>query len=359
MSEIILAVVVFVAGVFGSTVTIAALLFFFPEKVEKWWSMFLGVLLRLGLTVRGLHKQYVLHDIQSRVNHFLRTTSADLPGLLTNSVRLQWVDGSISRQAMIDGKTVVVRLRREDREETNFVHGVCLFVSKSLLFKAKRYLSPPQAEATDLYIAMKLLEREKPSIVDHFLEDYLHPAVDDRKSNTARIFDDLAVVDEGRLLFPIYLRELEFLGEKVFGGRKDRLIIDEVTNLIDFLKAFVGREVGQPSVDLDFFGSYCRFAVVIVGKAFKLAHESIRPYTGFIRNTLAPAGVETIYLLGPSKNSEAILAVSEDVSDLFERYGPLRAFRARLNFKIGPQETSSALLVLRARGRQLYYPKGN
>lgn len=342
----------FVGGL-GSLGVLILLLYMTPEKVEKWAAILLKFLMTLGIGVRSLHKHYVRYDFEGRVNGFVKKHCPTLPGAVAQKVRLEWVDGSVDRQAILDGDVVVVRVRRDDPKERSFVHAVCLYVSKSLLFKAKRYISSAQGQATDLLVSLRLLEREKPTAVDHFVADYLQPAIDKKKSATARIFDDLVVVDSGHLFYSLFLQELNFLGNKVFGGRKDALIVQEVDKLIEFLKRFLNREVGDEAVDLDFFGSYCRFAVVIVGKAPTLLRASIKPYVGFIQQTLKPAKVETVYLLAPSKNAPYVQQIADAVSEEFEPY--LKAeFRGRLRIRGEHVATDQFLVILRARGRQVY-----
>jgi hypothetical protein len=355
MSEVVKYLLALGTGGVVTGFAIVLLIYLTPEKAEKWYAILLGLFLRVGGGVRGLHKRWVRHDIQGRINDFVKSECASLPGSAADRVRLEYIDGRITKQAVLDGNTVIVRLRRDDPEELNFVHGVCLFVSRSLLFKAKRYISPAQGEATDLLVSKKLLEHEKPAVVDHFLEQYLHPAIDRKKSSTARFFDDLVVIDAGKLFVPIYLQELNFLGHKVFGGRKDALIIQEVTDLIQFLKDVVNREVGQQS-DLDFRRGYCRFAIVIVGKAMKLRQESISPYLGFIREHLVPDKIETVYLLAPSKNTKHVRRIAETVADIYDVFAELE-FERVLQVKSSRQRTPQYLLVLRARDRDTYIPK--
>ncbi len=226
--------------------------------------------------------------------------------------------------------------------------------------KAKRYISTPQGEATDLLVSLRLLEREKPTTVSHFVDDYLHPATDERRhAATAETFDDLVTVDGGRLFYSIYLQELNFLGNKVFGSRKDGIIHTEVKQLIEFLKVLADREVGDTGVDLDFYGTYCLFAVVIVGKSDKLLREDIKPYVGFIMNTLIPAGIETIYLLAPARNTPYVRQIAASVGGTFDKYIEAK-FTMPLRFKTGETKQSDTyLLILRARGAQTYIQKAS
>ncbi len=356
MTEILKLIATFLIGSFGTTAAIILLIYFSPEKAEKWWSIFLRALMAIGVSTRTLHKKYLQHDIQSRVNHFVKKECSQLPGSAAQKAKIQWVDGSVTKRAVLDGNAVIVRLKRDDPHDKNFVHAVCMFVSKSLLFKAKHYISRAQGEATDLIVSMRLLQREKPSVVSYFLDGYLQPAVDKTKTSTAKVFDDLVSIDRSNLLFPVYLQELNFLGEKVFGGRKDAVIIKEVDELIQFLKAFATRKLGEDDTP-DFFGEYCRFSVVIVGRAGKLVRESIAPYVKFIEKKLVPVGVETVYLLAPAKNASYVGQIAESVANHFESYAEV-TFKRTLVRDDKPRTFPTYLRILRSKERQLYYKKG-
>jgi len=360
MNEALRFIVVGLSSVFGVGVLVLLLIYFTPNQFEKWLAMVMKAAIKLKIGARALHKQYVRHDFQGRVNEFVKENCPVLPGAAADRVRLEWVDSTVSKQAILDGNVVVVRVKREDPEERSFVHAVCLFVSKSLLFKAKKYISAPQGEATDLLVSLRLLEREKPATVSHFVDDYLHPATDKKRHPvTAEVFDDLVVVDGGRLFYSIFLQELNFLGNKVFGGRKDGVIIREVKELVGFLKKVADREVGDTDVDLDFFGEYCRFAMVIVGKSTKLVRENIKPYVGFINQKLIPAGVETVYLLAPMRNAPYVKQIAAQVGGTFDPYLEAK-FTMPLKFKDGGKRQSETYLcILRKRGAQTYIQKAS
>ena len=229
----------------GSAAIIALFILFNPEKVEKWSALLWKLLAGLGGVFRKAHKRYVKHDLQGRVNDFVNSLRKQVPGVGPTKLRVEWVDPSVARKSFIEKNEVVLRLCRDDPADHNFVHGAYLFVSGTLLRKPKRYLSPSQKEGIDLFVCTKLLEQEKPSILEVFLDEYLHPKTDDAKSKVALYVDDFALLDRGGLFFPVFLQELEYLGDKVFGRRRDDVIVTEVNGLISFLKPIAMRKVEQ------------------------------------------------------------------------------------------------------------------
>jgi len=337
----------------GPAAVILFILLLVPEKIEKWsallWKGFAG----LGGIFRCAHKRYLKHDLQGRVNEFVKTLRRQVPSVGPTKLRVEWVDPSVPRKSIIDNDTVVLRLRRDDPTEHNFVHGAYLFVSGTLLRRPKRYLSPPQKEAVDLFVCTKLLEQEKPAVVEAFLEQYLHPKTEDAKSRVSIYVDDFAIIDSGSLFFPVFVQELEYLGDKVFGKRKDQLVITEVNGLIDFLKPIANRTIGDQG-DLTFDGEYCRFGIVIVGKPSKLL-TSVEPYVNYIRNDLVRANTETIYIIARAENAGRVEEICGRFSDDYACERKVN-FKKLLRYSDRKELALQHLVVLRKRGVSIIQP---
>jgi hypothetical protein len=329
------------------TVVIILLLLFMPEKIEAWSALLWKWLSNFSSLFKNAHKRYVKHDLQGRVNGFVKRLRTQVPGVADAKMRIDWVDEKIERKAFIDQGELVIRLHRDDPMERNFIHGAYLFVSEMLLKKPKRYVSPSQGEALDLFVCGKILEAEKPSVVSVFIDDYLHPRTQEAKSKVALYVDDFGVIDKGGLFFPVLLQELEFLGDKVFGRRRDDRIIKEVENLIGFLRPIATRQIGDQG-DLDHDGQYCRFALVIVGKPSKLL-TSIEPYVTYIRNALFKKNVETIYLLGRIENNRSLDEICGRITDRYECLRQVQ-FSRFLSYGDRQELALQYLVVLRMRG---------
>ncbi len=113
------------------------------------------------------------------------------------------------------------------------------------------------------------------------------------------------------------------------------------------------RKVGDHT-DLDFNGSYCRFAIVIIGKPQKLSF-SITPYIEFIRNGLINKGVDTLYLLARSENKVQIDNICKEFFDKYTQYKAINNIRP-LQYHDRCESISQYLVVLRRKGADLITP---
>jgi len=277
------------------------------------------MLLLFGRGWQSVRRKYIKHDLQGRVNDFVRRRLKGVPGIFSGKLEVQWVDPQQERsQLLADGK-IILRLRSNDPEDHNFVHASYLFVSGSLLPRAKRYLSVPQRDAVDLFVTSKLLKEEKPHVIGFFLDEYLHPRIERPQSRLGGLLDDFDVVDQSGLFFPIFIQELEFIGDKVFGRRRDAMIAAEVNDLVQFLKKVSGRSIGEEG-DLEFPKEYCRCLIFIIGKPAKLLH-SISPYIKYFSDHILPNNFESVYVIA-RKESKA--KIDEICSNFADDYEPVR-----------------------------------
>jgi hypothetical protein len=343
-----------IAFLLGSGITLAVVVTIIltnPEKVEKWIALLWKAAVKIRLGLRFAHKKYVQHDFQGSVNEFIKKHAKEMPGFHVKGVKLDWIDAEVKRQAFIEADRVVVRVKRDDPHHETFVKAVYLFVSTSLLYRAKRYISPPQGRAIDLFVSTEIFKEQRPEVVDHFLEEYLHPSIDDGSAKVTEYFEKFDVISKAGLFFPVFLQEMDYLGQKVFGNRKSQQIVNEVKALVEFLQSLALRKVGDEQLDLNFVQQYCRFAVVIIGKPVKLS-QSISPYVKFVREGLE-RNTETVYLIGRLDNEKSIKQVCSALSDTYDLVSEKRVSKVLL-YGDEKRRIEGYVAVLRSKNRPLY-----
>lgn len=158
-------------------------------------------------------------------------------------------------------------------------------------------------------------------------------------------------ISKGGLFSPVFLQEMDYLGQKVFGARRGQEIVKEVDALVEFLESLAQRRVGDEQTDLNFSQQYCRFAVVIVGKPMKIS-KSISPYVNFIRGGLE-RNIETVYLIGRAENEAAMKQICNELSDIYHLVSEKRVSKV-IMYGDEKRKVPSFVAVLRAKNRQLY-----
>ena len=322
-----------------------------PEVVDKWLALFS----KYG---KFLYKKweytYVKRDVQAVVNGYVSKLSKKVPNLLVKRVTLEWVDDNITAEQFIKNDMLVMRMHKSNNQDLNIVNATFTFVSHSLLLKAKSYIAKYQKNAIDLYVSYKILEREKA----HLLQTYVQEIFKEGLSNNAKTNDFYGKffdIDKAGIFFPVFLTEMTFLGEKVFGNkRNDQEIYDEVSSLVMFLYKYANRKLHQETIS-EFDGQYCKFAIRIVGMSVKIQTSGEGIYIRNIQQI--PSSIETIYIIGGKDNknfidrivSECQKSMAYDVYNTYEYPAILKDMNS------GDYKCDNYLTVLRSRNVKYYH----
>lgn len=122
MDNLIKALLVLVPSI---TIPIILLIYllFFPEKIEILASFLWKLLSKIKCFFAFARKKYIKHDLQGRVNEFVKNLSGKIPNLESKKIRIDWIDSNESKKSFFEDNKIVLRLKRDDPKECNFVHG--------------------------------------------------------------------------------------------------------------------------------------------------------------------------------------------------------------------------------------------
>lgn len=321
-----------------------------PEVVDKW----LALLSKAGRCVsKKWEYTYVKRDVQSVVNGYVSKLTKKVPNLLVKRVTLEWIDDNITADQFVKNEMLVMRMHKSNNQDLNIVNATFTFVSHSLLVKAKSYIAKYQKNAIDLYVSYKILENEKIQLLQTYVQEILKEGLSNEKTNDfyGKFFD----IDRAGIFFPVFLTEMTFLGEKIFGNkRNDREIFDEVSRLVMFLYKYAHRKLHEESIN-EFDGQYCKFAIRIVGMSVKIHNEGEGIYIRNIQKI--PSSIETIYIIGGIDNSlfidqivaECQKTMSYDIYNTYE-YPAILKDADNSDYKC-----NNYLTVLRSRNVKYYH----
>lgn len=338
--------------IFGFFVAILIALYFFknPTKLQKLIATILSFLVKIGFKIQ---KTYIKLDIEGRVNDFIYNLRPLVYGYEPIGIKIKWVDSNDAETSFFDENCLVLVMRDSGLQNKNFVRAAMVTVAKTVLPKTRRYLSKSQAESVDLYIGKKLFEKEKPQVVDYFFEEFFDKKITGRDS-IGDLVEKYNIMDKAGVFFPVFIQELNFLGEKVFYQKRTDDIIKDVNYLIDFLKNYAVRELGTTTTPLVYQGRYCRCGIVIIGRTVNIESGKKKLYTDYIGKLLNQK-IENYYIISPDKkeNIEFVNQVIPCLSNLQEyRRMPYIAL-VNKNGKFVSAKTH--LVVLRSEDIMRYY----
>lgn len=321
-----------------------------PEVLDKWIALLAKYSKSLSKSIEYI---YVKHDVQAVVNGYVAGLSEKVPNLLVKRVTLKWVDDNLTAEQFIKNDMLVMRMHKSNNQDFNIVNATFTFVSHSLLIKAKSYIAKYQKNAIDLFVSYKILEKERAQLVQTYVQEILKDGLTNHNTNDfyGKFFD----IDRAGIFFPVFITEMTFLGEKVFGNhRNDHEIYEEVSHLVNFLYRYANRKLHEESMN-EFDGQYCKFAIRIVGMSSKIEREGVGVYIRNIKQI--PETIETIYILGGIDNrvfisriiNECCKTMAYDVYNTYE-YPAVLKDTDNLEYR-----SQNVLTILRSRKVKYYH----
>ncbi|MDR0303510.1 MAG: hypothetical protein LBH98_01900 [Chitinispirillales bacterium] len=274
-----------------------------PEKFEKLVALITFFLKKIN---EKFDKTHVKYDLQGKINDYLKQVSRKIKHLNVEKITIDWLDvDNQTRESYLINGQLILRLHKSENQNQNIVNASMAFIGYAFLKKAKSYVAKYQKESLDLYACYDLLKSEKPEILDLFVQDFMKEKMDNEK--VAELFEKHNEINKVGLFYPVLVQELTFLGEKVFAKKRDQnKIYEEVLNLIDYLYNYSQRKMKDEIIN-DFNGYYCKFAIRIIGKKFKIETEGESVY---INNLLKiNFEYETLYLIGNASNKDFMKSV--------------------------------------------------
>lgn len=321
-----------------------------PDKLEKLFSLFYKSIIWI---CRSAENKFIKYDIQQSVNSFVSDLYKKVPSITPTSIKLEWIDEHQTAEQFIKSDQLVLRMHKSTNQNKNVVNATFTFVTYSLLRKAKRYIAKYQRESIDLFVSFKLLEKAKYEILDEYIQEYLQAGLE--KDKVVDFYDKFFDMDKAGVFFPVFISEMTFLGEKVFGKKRDdERIIEEVKNTVYFLNRFALRKYDEQGIN-EFNGIYCKFVIRIIGKRFKIDREGERVYINNLNKILD--NNETIYLIGNKSNKSFInsIVTKFTTSKNYRIYHKLE-YKARIkNKEQADYDVENYLLVLRNQNLEMYH----
>lgn len=321
-----------------------------PEKLEKICALINKVFRSVW---KGAEKNFVKYDIQFRVNSFVSDLLDKVPNLTPSMVKIEWIELNQTPEEFTHSGNLVLRMHKSNNQNKNVVNATFNYISYSLLRKAKKYIAKYQKESIDLFVSYKLLEKQKFDLLDHFVQEYLQSGLESDK--VADFYDKFFDIDNAGLFFPIFITEMTFLGEKVFGKkRNDTQIFEEVKKMVHFLFYYANRRLAEDTIS-EYNGIYCKFAIRIIGKKIKIDTQGEDVYIKNLKKL--SSDIETIYLVGDMANKKFINSIvkkccPEIEFDIFNRNDYSAVIKDRDGNKI---EVKNYLIVLRNQKITIYH----
>lgn len=280
-----------------------------PEKFEKLIALISKVFKFISTR---FDYSYIKYDLQGKINDYVKTVGKKVKHLDVNRINIKWIkpEEQNAKSYVKDGQ-LILRLKKSDNQNENIVNASMTFISYAFLKKAKSYIAKYQRESLDLYVCYDLLKNENSEIIDQFVQDFMKGKMDNQK--ISGFFEKYIDIDQAGIFYSVLVQELTFLGEKVFARKREaNKIYAEVRTLVLYLFNYAHRKLDENMIS-DFNGTYCKFAIRIIGKSFKISTLGEDTYVKNLRKV--DKQNETLYLIGNRNYKDFMKSVFKKCKD--------------------------------------------
>ncbi|MGA2286483.1 MAG: hypothetical protein ABSG55_09465, partial [Dehalococcoidia bacterium] len=285
-----------------------------PEKADAWlaWG-YRNILARLRIGEYG----NVATNIQAALNRAGKSLDDEAPGAMPNNMRIEWAKDAQAVEALLREGEIVVTMGYSADRDRNLAVATVAFVSKGLLPRARIYLDRTLMRAVDLVVAKGILWKAATAgAVSHLIDNYVKPEVE-TQPRLRRDLSLMETLETGGYFSHVFLRQLTFVGNRVFPALPDTAIETEIRGFADFLGQLAMRERGH-DVNLSFARSRIRVGVILVARAETKAWGT-EAYARRVRIS-RDRGIEHLYICGRGPDN---IELAEQVATQQERAGTL------------------------------------
>lgn len=262
-----------------------------PNRAEKLKALILQPLFRFK---KWFSKSYISAEVASNVNQFL--SSDVFPYTLSNEkhkIKIDWVT-SVEDSAFKKNGKLILRLKQEDDQTKNILNATQAAIPSIIIPLIRTNIDYSTEKSIDLTLLKSLSEKIGRHGQYIYTKFFLKPEVNEDETIAEKI-EKLVDLDVHGFFLPIFLNELEMVGEEVFAKSDMTDYSSKVKSFIDYLLTIANREIGSEN-QLEYINPPFKVSTLLLAKAQRATRDGVRPYLRRIRINLEK-GCDSIYVI--------------------------------------------------------------
>jgi hypothetical protein len=268
-----------------------------PDRAEKIKELFFLPLFRF--CKRG-SRQYVAAKVGYTSTQFMKKEVLPLlPSAASVKIQVQWVKSPSDPVLTEDGKLILC-LRETNDQTRNILAATRAALPKIVCPTARACFSSDLEDAIDLTILQKLTtvlgKHAKPVFHRYFLT-----ASTEENEVLQALFTQLVRLDAHGTFIPIFLEELDALGERLYAAGDTSDQSEEIHSFLEFLLTEATRGEHE-EIPLDYFSKGFSVGIIILAASVKVKREGVTPYVNRIDQKVRQ-GCDSIYIIEYQKAS--------------------------------------------------------
>jgi hypothetical protein len=260
-------------GLAGFLLIVLVLIIHDPNRADKLRALLFLPLFRL---FKWGSRQYLASVVGYTATEFLtKEVTSLVPSLPDVKLKVKWVESPSDPILSQDG-TVILRLQETNDQTRNVLAATRVALPHVICPTLRPNLNHSAQAAVDLTVLRKLTDGLGKHARSIFQRYFLTPEVEENH-RIAVLFEKLVQIDAKGTFMPIFLEELNLLGETLYesGDTHDRT--DEIGSLLEYLLVEARRRVGE-EIALEYFSADFCIGIVPVAKTWTAETRGISPY---------------------------------------------------------------------------------
>ncbi len=241
-------------------------------------------------------------NIESTINYIGDKYDRSAPEIMPHPIKISWAKTSDDLDATLRKGEIIVTMQYSPNRERNLVVSTLAYLKKGLLPRARSYVDKTLMKATDFTVAKEIFSKSNydmaiPYFYDHILEK--------ASEEDPTLHDALTIIDkinDADFFDKVFLREIKYMGDKVYPAFPNQRIQNETKEFADFLELIADKEKGvDVPGGLMFAGRRIRTSLMLVARTWT-RRIGVKPYLKRIDIDLN-RGVDHMYVLARSQKN--------------------------------------------------------
>lgn len=262
-----------------------------PDRAVKLKSIITEPFFKIG---KWFSKEYISSTVSSNVNEFFKR---NLYSLLTDSekynIKIKWVTKPTDPLLDKHG-TLILRLKEDNDQTKNIISAVHVALPHIVCPLFRNSIHQSFIKSIDLTILQKLSYKLGKHGQATFKKYFLDPETNEDKT-IGELIRDLFKLDTHGFFVPIFLNELELIGEGIFANNDSNDYTKESLEFVKYLLSIVNRERGE-NIELNYLKNPFNVGAILLAKAQRADNQGVGPYLNRLRIKL-DKGCESIYIV--------------------------------------------------------------
>lgn len=290
-------------------VIIIVFLFYVAATKPENFKVYFGSIYQfLAWPFKVFRKKAIRFKIEGPTTRALKKIAREIPDIEIPDLVINWVNEDNLETKLKEGKAII-KLKFDDDHTRNIIKATNVYVRDAFLKHSKPYFHESLRKALDLIMTKKILlqiNSNQSNLISQFFEE--------NSIDSDEVFEKsekIEEIDDHGLLTRIFIRELNYFGQKLLGRLPKEEHKKESDEFLSFINQIATREFDDDT-PLAFNNNTLRVGILLVAKIETYQNYGLRPYLRRIKLGYAN-NIETFYLLARSEKVEILKQVAQEL----------------------------------------------